>query len=597
MKKHLAVFLCVFAAALAQAAPKPAPVPANLNVVELPTYTVSAERVLPPQESWRYAALPGYEILSDASEKNTKRFIEEFQRFRVGVSLIWPDIVVTKPTVPTLILLCSNNSFKPFIPLNPDPGTYITTTSIFVEDKERGSIVIDFSANEIFDNIEGTTLLVDPYKEFYRQYTRFLMRRANGNPIPPWLESGLAQLFSTVDVDKKSVEFARLTEDFNRGIFTADDTQDKSVEYVGYVLNPYTGNSNFDWLHQSRYDDGFAPHTPVGVRSAPLREAPADSPEKKPALWIFPLQGLFDPKSRHYNNHYWNQECFAFVHMCLYGAQKKYQRAFVEFARLACARPVTEADFKKCFGRSYAQMTTLLRRYVSMPNHQVVTLKSKRGSPPIPRPQPVALRDATDAEVGRIKGETLRLAGYAGDSRDTLIAPYIRKNADAALLASLGLLETLEGRKERARKFLEAAAREKAVRPRAYLELARLRHADALAAPKANNGLKFDAAQTAAILDPLMIARSQPPAMPEVYLLIADTWRRSAQNPTPEQLNVLLEGTVRCPRNAEILLQTAELLAQNGDEKMAARLVNLGIASSRNNATRKQFEDLREKLQ
>lgn len=35
-------------------------------IVELPTVIVSDNRELPPPESWRYAEIPGFEILSNA---------------------------------------------------------------------------------------------------------------------------------------------------------------------------------------------------------------------------------------------------------------------------------------------------------------------------------------------------------------------------------------------------------------------------------------------------------------------------------------------------------------------------------------------------
>ena len=35
-------------------------------VLQLPTYTVTGERELPPPERWFYARIPGFEVLSNA---------------------------------------------------------------------------------------------------------------------------------------------------------------------------------------------------------------------------------------------------------------------------------------------------------------------------------------------------------------------------------------------------------------------------------------------------------------------------------------------------------------------------------------------------
>ena len=89
-----------------------------------------------------------------------------------------------------------------------------------------------------------------------------------------------------------------------------------------------------------------------------------------------------------------------------------------------------------------------------------------------PEPRPIDLRDATDAEVGRIKGDALRLAGHPDGAHYTLIAPYIRGQKDPELLAAIGIDEVEEGEAARGRKFLEAATSLNSKRALSYLELA-----------------------------------------------------------------------------------------------------------------------------
>jgi len=133
------------------------------------------------------------------------------------------------------------------------------------------------------------------------------------------------------------------------------------------------------------------------------------------------------------------------------------------------------------------------------------------------------------------------------------------------------------------------------VRPRAYLELARLRLDESLAAPAGADG-KLSPAQVAAILDPLYTARAQPPPMPEVYALIAKVWRHSASPPKPEHLNILLEGTLFFPKDTDLISQAAGLMIQSGDHQMAQKLINLGITVSPDTATRARFESLQAQL-
>ncbi|WP_277510012.1 hypothetical protein [Ereboglobus sp. PH5-5] len=558
------------------------------EVVELPRYTVTDSRILPPPESWRHATLPGYEILSNASTRATRRFLEDFHHLQRAVQVVWPTLVDNKINIPTLIIICGKgNSFSPFAEKAQEAGIFITPTSLFVEDKERGAIVIDFFLQEITERglfssvsdasdveafgdvavepsstFEDTTSGsfesgIDPYQEFYRQYARFLMRRANNHkPIPPWLEEGLTRLFATLDVRKKAIEFGR-------------------VEYFGggktFSMGAMVGDSATE-------REAFAP---VFVAFGHL-----DSLGK-----IID----YDPEGDTPRPSDWGDASFAFVHMCLYGYQKKYQKGFLSFSRRAMTGPVTEDDFKECFGRTYKQMTVMLRSYASASDYGSILFKAKKGTDGLGDLPPIEIREATQAEIGRIKGEALRLANNMDASREAFIVPYLRQERDAGLLASLGLLEVIEQRDARARKFLEAAAKENVVRPRAYVELARLRLNEALAAPAGANG-RLSAAQTANVLEPLFTARTQPPPMEDVYSLIGYTWMCSDVTPKESHIKVLLEGALRFPKNADVVRYAATLYTYHGDKTLAKSLVNLGIKIAPDQETRESFESLRVRL-
>src|SRR3954465_9237153 len=72
-------------------------------VVELPAFVVSDTRALPPPESWRYATIPGFEILSNSSDRTTQRLINDFEMFRNALSVVWPT--PDRPGAPTMLIL------------------------------------------------------------------------------------------------------------------------------------------------------------------------------------------------------------------------------------------------------------------------------------------------------------------------------------------------------------------------------------------------------------------------------------------------------------------------------------------------------------
>jgi hypothetical protein len=287
---------------------------------------------------------------------------------------------------------------------------------------------------------------------------------------------------------------------------------------------------------------------------------------------------------------FWNAQAYAFVHMCLYGRGLKYQKPFVQFISRLEREPVSETLFKECFKIDYKKMALELRGYLEFTDHKYIQFSTKKGQS-LPDPPPFALRDAPDAVVGRIKGEAFRLGGHGAEARNCLIAPYVRGERDPRLLAALGLDEKLAGQDDRARKFLEAAARANVVRARAYLELARLRLDEARANPGAPKG-QLNAVQVTSVLTPLFVARKQPPPLPDVYTLIVETWALSAAPPQAEHLGVVIEGIRMFPRDTALLMQATQLALQRGLPIEGRALAERGVKIARDKAEQERFRAL-----
>ena len=488
----------------------------NEKPIELPKFEVVDSRDLPKPESWRYAALPGFEILSNLSSHATKRFADDFLLLQEVIDVIMPVLNRGHAGVPTALVLCGGgNGFNEFLPLERKEDEF-STNSLFFENSERTAIVVDFALAEL-QLQDDTRIEADPYRSFYREYFRYLIRRQISNRPAPWLEEGLVQLFAAVDFTNK-------------------------------------------WINFGLVGDGFGGTKPGDFNELLARRA------------IMPLDQMFasDPRNA---DPLWAAQCYAFVHMCLYGENKKYQKPFIEFVSRSSREPITEAMFRDCFHASFKAMALELRGYLQFTMHTYVEFKAKKGQK-LPEPPPIALRDATQAEVGRIKGEVLRLGGHDNEAHLALIAPYIRGERTPALLAALGLDEATAGHDERAQKFLEVAAREHVVRPRAYFELARLRF------NAARHGVadeaKLDSRQLESVLAPLSVARSQPPPLPEVYELMAEAWSHASVAPSKEQLAIIAEGVRLFPRQADLLKRTILLAANAGFRPEAEALAVRG---------------------
>ncbi len=497
------------------------PVPVSGVVIELPKFEVVDSRLLPPPESWLYAEIPGFEILSSISERESKRFVRDFLLLQEVISAIMPGLLRGQTPVPTALVLCGSRGkgFDQFLPEDPSIERY-GTNSYFFKNPERSAIVIDFALTEL--QLEGDTRLeADPYRAFYAAYFRFLIRRQLGDKAPPWFEEGLVQLFAATEFDKKTITFAQIGDGFG-------------AEKIGDFNH---------MLHQRAI-------MPFGEMLA------SDGPRARTPFWA--------------------AQCYAFVHYCLYGMGQKNQQPFLRYVQKLAEEEPTEQLFKECFKKSYSQFATELRGYIDFTAHKKIEFRAKKGQAGLPEPPAVVMRAAADHEVGRIKGEVLRLGGHGADAHNALIAPYVRGERDPRLLAALGLDEKVAGNDERARRFLEAAAAAHVQRARAYLELARLRFADARAKPLAPEG-QLDSTQMASVLTPLFTARKQPPPLADVYRLIAEAWSLSAQRPEPEHFAVVIEGVRMFPRDSALLMDATLLAAKRGYPEEAKALAERGI--------------------
>jgi hypothetical protein len=555
---------------------------ANEKPIEMPVYTVTDTRDLPPPEKWNYTRIEGFEVLSNASEKGTLRLLRDFQRYAQAIGFVWPG--VQRPSaVPAMLVICGKGGkFDQFMPKG-ERSADRAMASFSLRDREQAAIVIDYEAKVInLVTPEGTAAVaatagatdadgnsisalgdpgfsVDTYKQLYREYIRFLLAGVQPR-APAWLEEGLAQIFMAMEVTNTSITVGKL-----------EDPNTISAEQA--ALNA-AGTGGVAPQEDRDFNAALANRGLMKMQD--LLAVAADSDVARNPLGST-----------------WAKQCYAFVHWGLYGDQGRHQKEFLPFISRLTREPLSEALFKECFKQSYNDMGITMRGYIQMTSYKIAGLQTPKGQK-IPEPPVPTLREATEAEIGRIKGEVLVLADHKPAARLAMIAPYIRGERDPQLLASIGLVEHLLGDDVKARKFLETAATAKAVRPRAYLELARLRYAEVSAKPAA--GDKLDATQTASVLTPLFTARSQPPPLPEVYELIGDAWSHCALTPSAAHLAVLDEGVKLFPRNLPLIYTLASLKVKAGLFADATSIITLGQRLATDAEMRGKFETLKASL-
>lgn len=545
----------------------------NEGAVALPPFIVEEMSKGPP---WRYAELPGFEILSRCNDRTTRDLAQAHFRLHQLLELLLPARLQLTFAVPKAVIFY-------------DEALQSATSQ---------EVIASMLKRAPKDETPPEMPLMGP--------GRFGLRA-------PLMTSPLARPITFLpnirlwDKDAMTV-FAIVREgvDSDRLVLTRD--------YVSYLLLnrapalPWWFIRGVLGLYErTEYGTGALSLGPINWISDQLTTAVIKDPKTAPApvpLAEF-LSGVPPPASAEndLSRKTWLAQGALVVRWALDGRTPEQREAFWEFVDRA-AGGVTPEMFQRCFGIDFATADAQLAAYLPAAVRKTVTLRPAK---PL-KPPTLALRNASDADLARIKGDWERLevgfvrrqfpelAGkYLEQARRTLRHAYDRDVRDPRLLAVLGLCECDAGDDQAAREFLEAAARLGPLRPRAGYELARLRLAEASAHPAREDG-RLSATQVAEIFTPLFAARDQAPPIPEIYDLIAQVWSRAAFRPTRGHLDVLEDGVRLFPRRSALVYQAAALYADYGFAEEATKLAHLGRSVTVNADERERFAQLEARL-
>ena len=527
-------------------------------VVELPSYVVTDSRVLPPPEAWRYASAPGFEFLSNLSASETEDRIRDFLLFHRAVDLVWPLIRINAQAPAAVVFCAGQAQFAEFAPVNA-PSDLSATVSFALQNHEQAAIIVNLAAAAAGAG-DGASMARFASRIIRGEYVHFLFSRIE--PVPPrWLAQGLTRLFLKMDYSEDQIGFSG----------SADPSDFAARTSLAARMRAAPGRALSAWANDpalvlGRQHGALLPFAAF-FGSAPTGSAAADNAGTA-----------------------WDRQCYEFVHLGLFGANGRYRKGLAELALAAMRGPITPADFQRCFQMSYPDFLTVLWAYTDFAGGVSLKFPAAAGGA-----AKVALRAATDAEVGRIEGDALRLGGRIEAAHLALIAPYLRGARDPPLLAALGQEEAAAGHDERARRFLEAAVAANTTRARAYAELGRLRLAAGQRALMGPNG-KLAPDQWAPVLSVLTTALRLRPPLPETYELLAQGWEESAVKPTREQLAPVIEGVERFADDLELVYRAAILLRDTDYPGSARQLADFGAGRATDALNRERFGTLRAAL-
>jgi hypothetical protein len=536
--------------------------------VSLPPFIVEEAAKGPP---WRYAETPGYEILSRCNDAITRRVVDAHHQLHQVLAEILPPQLQVSMSVPRVLVLYDEE-------LQPAASQEV-----------------------IARMLKPTVAPVDDPLPSLGRGPRLQMpvRRYNFLPnIRLWDRDGMA-VFMIVRRDDFDPDQLSLTHDYVSFM----------VKSRIPALPPWFTYGFLALYQQMKFAESRMTLGSLEWISAKHTEALAKDPKLAPP--VLPLGDFLsaklsprDPAADFEPIKAWHAQAKLFVRWGLDSGGAKRRAAFLRFVELAAIHGGTESVFRECFDMSFDEAHAQLAAYLPSATQRTISFKPAR----IPKLPPLILRNASDGQIARLKGDWERLevpyvkaispelaTKYLEQARRTLKRAYDRGERDPRLLAVLGLTECDAGNDAGARVYLEAAAQIGSIRPRANYELARLRFAEFRANPAGAEGL-LSPIQAVDVLKPLFAARASEPPLPEVYELIADLWLNVASTPTRGHLAVIDEGVRLFPRRTHLVLRGAELFLRYGYREEATTLVEVGTRLADNESTRERLATLQQKL-
>jgi hypothetical protein len=502
---------------------------------------------------WRYFTVPGFEVLSRCPDRFNEAYARALQRSVAARAAVLPPDFFADLATPVKILLYN----KP-----PESGFTFSRSK-----------PIDLQMSPLGDALEGAGVIEETSPVVAGDGDTFIICGNYWNLI-----SSMTDLSIDPDTDLR----LQLRTPAFPAWFKAGATGRYGV-FAHRILQPAaSGRSIAAWPNAF----WISRDETVAIRKNPKH--PRES---------LSLAELFGGSGRGRRQDLWNSEAALFVRWGLFGRDaggNGYRNIFLRFVERATRDPVTEQLFRECFGLGFAEAQQKLDDYLPRAVTESVTAPVAAATDEEPD-----IRDAAPDEVARIIGDWGRFAGKAprfgfveaadrddsGEGLDRAAKlferTYANGNREPLFLAAYGLYKAQIGDAVAAREVLGAATTAGVVRPKAYLELARLRLIETLLHGTQGSGDSSEA-NYEEIWRLVATARRQMPSLLGCYQLMTRLWERAPRTPTHEELAVLGEGVRLFPRNAAFICRVATLYQHLGYPDDARAIIERakGLAES-----------------
>jgi hypothetical protein len=512
----------------------------NKKPIVLPPMIVVGTRIDP--HPWLYARVPGLEVLSKMSPSETKDYADGFLTAEQMLDAIVPEEIWGCQGRPKILVICDGDA---------------TTANA------------DYTRRLDLDLLNKTTDSNSPPLDAFSAAQQHLQHVRNPN-----IKQQLAAYYDLEETIffNRWTDPTQSTDDFAAGNDGADVLVGRSLfryllQHRAPPLPPWLAEALPAVMAQSHFYTGRMGLKMDGFSAWPGANRSFDVPDLPHRL--LPLDMLFaarPPPRDSPDFSLWSYQSALFLR---WGFN---QPQFWKFAGVAMHEGASEKAFYDCFGMSYGEGEAMLRQEFSRCVGELYFHVQK-----IRPSEELKFGLATDVEIRRIVADLDRLESdylrsrypdiakaYLDDALAILANGYKKGDRDPEFFAVWGLCAVADGDSAKARKFLETMAAENgAIRPDAYIALAKLRLAEDLTKVAASGG-RLDKQHTAAVLEPLSKAISVSPPLREECELFLDVCEHSSFAFNANNRNFLLTAVSLFPDDAELIRRIAAITSPGG---------------------------------
>src|SRR5205085_9448629 len=138
------------------------------------------------KDKWINLQTQNFNVIGNVEEKKMRELALKLEQFRFTFSQIYPGTPSAEPVPVTVIFFKDDNSFNPFKPV--------------YKGKRRNDVEGFFQSGED-ENIIALNSSDEALRIIFHEYTHLLTSYSSID-LPPWISEGLAELYSSFEIDK-----------------------------------------------------------------------------------------------------------------------------------------------------------------------------------------------------------------------------------------------------------------------------------------------------------------------------------------------------------------------------------------------------------